>query len=250
MSSFYVYAYIDPENPGDFKYGSYTFSYEPYYIGKGSGRRMYNHFRDWDLKKSKNKLKVNKITKILRAGFNILDYIIVIEKNLCEEAAFRLEKEMVSLIGIRIKDEGPLTNMTYGGDGCAGPQQISNEKKLEVATNNLIFSIDICCNIIADYHSLEVSTSDLALKYGCSDDTIISIIKNKLFSLKNNEQFQTLYKKYGEASSQMIKERRFLVGAKKNMVCSDEQIGKIFEMFCDKHMKYIHTLILICIFLI
>ncbi len=36
---FYTYVYLDPRKPGKFVFGKYEFEYEPFYVGKGSGRR-------------------------------------------------------------------------------------------------------------------------------------------------------------------------------------------------------------------
>ena len=55
---FYVYVYLDPRKPGSFNYGKLEFDFEPIYIGKGHGERMYNHLKDSQLK-IKN-LKTNK----------------------------------------------------------------------------------------------------------------------------------------------------------------------------------------------
>lgn len=45
QNKFYVYVYLDPRKPGKYKYGEYEFDYEPFYVGKGTGRRIRNHFK-------------------------------------------------------------------------------------------------------------------------------------------------------------------------------------------------------------
>ena len=64
---FYIYAYLDPSKPGCFEYDDFCLLFEPFYIGKGSGNRIYNHMRKSEL--IKNTYKSNKINKILSKGF-------------------------------------------------------------------------------------------------------------------------------------------------------------------------------------
>ena len=47
---FYVYALLDPRKPGAYEYEDICFLYEPFYIGKGSKNRCYDHFRYSQLK--------------------------------------------------------------------------------------------------------------------------------------------------------------------------------------------------------
>jgi len=37
---FYVYVFLDPRKPGRFAYGDQEFTHEPFYVGKGSGKRL------------------------------------------------------------------------------------------------------------------------------------------------------------------------------------------------------------------
>lgn len=39
MKEFYVYIYFDPRKSGKYKYGKYTFGYEPFYVGRGGKTR-------------------------------------------------------------------------------------------------------------------------------------------------------------------------------------------------------------------
>ena len=66
---FYVYAYLDPRKPGIYTYGEYTFDYEPFYIGKGTGSRLYRHL--WESENNTtNNYKFRLIKKIIEETNN------------------------------------------------------------------------------------------------------------------------------------------------------------------------------------
>jgi hypothetical protein len=110
---FYIYVYLDPRKPGSFNYGKLEFDFEPIYVGKGHGERMYSHLKDSQLR-NKN-LKNNKINKILSEGYQPI--IQKIYDNLTEQDVYKLEEEIVNKIGRLQKNEGPLVNMMNGGKG-------------------------------------------------------------------------------------------------------------------------------------
>lgn len=109
----YVYAYCDPRKPGNFNYGEFHFDFEPFYIGKGKGKRAFQHLRC-----NEHSKKAYKIRKILRLGFNLQPIILI--QNLSDENACRKEIELIRLIGRNDIEKGPLLNLTDGGEGLAG----------------------------------------------------------------------------------------------------------------------------------
>jgi hypothetical protein len=109
MFDFYVYVYLDPRKPGKYIYGEYEFDYEPFYVGKGKGLRMYMHLSCND----RNKYKTNKIRSIFLNGLEPI--IIKYREELDENAAYNLEVLMIDIIGYN--KLGPLTNLTKGGLG-------------------------------------------------------------------------------------------------------------------------------------
>lgn len=122
--TFYVYHLIDPRTN------------DPFYVGKGSGDRVYDHLIEFDKWNSKgrprrlgnlNIYKLRKIAKILSAGLYPV-YFKVFEVD-DEQAALNMEKEEIARIGRR-----NLTNLTDGGDGILDltgdiGKKISNSKR-------------------------------------------------------------------------------------------------------------------------
>jgi len=120
---FYLYAYLDPRKRGEYVYGNYKFDYEPFYIGKGGGDlfRDKRHLESAYQNSDGNRLKVNKIKKIISLGYKLDDgFIIRFEIGLTEDESMKLESEMIHLIGRKDLNLGPLTNLTDGGEGSSG----------------------------------------------------------------------------------------------------------------------------------
>ena len=132
---FYVYAYLDPRKPGKYIYGEYEFDHEPFYIGKGKGKRLYRHLDGKGQSKDPNKYKVNKIQKILK-DFGKNPIIIKLEQNLFDKDAINIEKMYIKAIGRADINIGPLTNLTNGGDGMSG-KICSKETKEKLSKSHL-----------------------------------------------------------------------------------------------------------------
>ena len=111
---FYVYVYLDPRKPGDYNYGEYHFDYEPFYVGKGSKERAYDHLygNKW------NRYVASKIKKIQCICDNPI--IIKYQEQLLENESFNIEIKMIKTIGRQDLKRGPLCNQTDGGDGSSG----------------------------------------------------------------------------------------------------------------------------------
>jgi hypothetical protein len=122
MGEYYVYAYLDPEKVGLFEYGGFSFGYEPFYVGKGKGKRYLS-----GLTEVGNKMKKDKIEKIYSGGHEPLT--IKIKSRLNENEAFDLEILLIKEIGRITLENGPLTNITDGGIGAKGRKD--TEKELE-----------------------------------------------------------------------------------------------------------------------
>lgn len=121
----YIYIYLNPLKPGIYKYNgiNYIFNFEPFYIGKGSEKRIYDHLSINNLNNNKNKHKINTIKKILKVCSKNeykKHYIIKIEENLSEILVNEREKYYISKIGRKNLKIGPLVNLTDGGEGTSG----------------------------------------------------------------------------------------------------------------------------------
>ena len=90
--SFYVYALKDPR----------TSPAKPFYIGKGTALRIYEHVHKIDSSK-----KGKRIEEILASGNSVIETIIV--NNLTESESLRIEAELISAFGT-IDSGGILTN--------------------------------------------------------------------------------------------------------------------------------------------
>lgn len=113
-NNFYIYVYLNPLIKGEFIYDEYKFEYEPFYVGKGKNRRYKEHLYEQYLKKENTKNNI--IKEILSNNQNPI--IIKLHENLTELESFKLERLIIKKIGNIIYNNGPLTNLTVGGEGA------------------------------------------------------------------------------------------------------------------------------------
>ena len=128
----YVYIYLDSRKKGIFCYDDLTFDHEPFYVGKGVGDRLRYHLNE---KKIVNKFKTGKINKIKECGLQPI--ILIINENLSDDYAIEIEKNIIAKIGRY--PNGPLTNLTDGGDGTLGlirSDESINKQKNSISLND------------------------------------------------------------------------------------------------------------------
>lgn len=110
----YVYIYLNPLKEGDCTFGKFQFDYEPFYIGISKREsRINKHISD--AKRESKSIKDRTILKILESKKEPIRYKLYDKISLY--SAKRLEIYLIKLIGRRNLNEGPLSNLTNGGDG-------------------------------------------------------------------------------------------------------------------------------------
>lgn len=124
MEKFYTYCLIDPRDC------------QPFYVGKGKGRRMYDHWKHRNAKCCKNYRLKQKLKQLEQAGVRPV-YSVVLE-NVTDAEALSKEMELVACFGRLDIGTGILCNLTDGGEaGASGWSQDTRLRKsqLELAKN-------------------------------------------------------------------------------------------------------------------
>ena len=187
---FYTYAYLREDRT-------------PYYIGKGSGKRIYSK-KDRVVNLPKDKSR-----------------IIFLKQNIIEEVAFKHEIYMIAVFGRKDLGTGILHNRTAGGEGCSG-MICREDVKLKIKNSNL-----------GKTHTQESKKkmSELAKLRRHTEETKIKIGK----SSKNRKPM--LGKKMTEETKKRLKEinlgRKHSEESKKKM--SDAHKGRIYKPLTEEH---------------
>lgn len=176
MNEYYVYGYLDPRKPGKYKYYDYEFNHEPFYIGKGKNSRILRHLKN----NNRNKIKLNKIDKIRKEGFEPI--IVKIVKNLTNEESLKIEKILIEKIGRYIKGEGPLTNYTKGGETYLG---YKHKEDYLITLKKPVIKYDIHGNEIERYESVD----EAGIKNNAYPQTISQVCSGKIKIFKNKYIF-------------------------------------------------------------
>jgi len=138
---FYTYVYLDQRKLGYYSYneGRDIFNYEPIYVGKGVGNRMYDHW-NYVKRKCDNNKKLNKVTPFLSKLKSLYNkrhnpIIIKVLENVNEQEAFDEEIRLIWVIGRNDLNMGPLLNRTWGGEGVSGA--IWSDERRKVQSNRM-----------------------------------------------------------------------------------------------------------------
>lgn len=113
INNFYIYVYLDPRKPGEYKYQDILFNFEPIYIGKGKGNRDMYHLKYY----CDNEILSRKLNKI--KNLELEPIIMRISEGLAETTALTKETLLIENIGRLNLKTGPLCNLTNGGEGCS-----------------------------------------------------------------------------------------------------------------------------------
>jgi len=119
MNDFYVYALLDPREVSLWVYGNgkLCFAYKPFYIGKGRGRRCYEHVREALRRKGRVNRRQGLIRSLVSQGYE--PKIVKLHTRCSEKRAYELEAKYIRIIG-RFVEGGPLTNHSTGGGVDSG----------------------------------------------------------------------------------------------------------------------------------
>lgn len=122
MNIYYVYIYRHP------------ITYTPFYVGYGKNDRHLAHLNEAKLNPTPKRYeyKLNTIRKILRDGLEPV--IQIVDSNLSKEQACELEIFLISEIG-RLSENGPLTNITPGGNGGDTISKNPNKQQFLIRQN-------------------------------------------------------------------------------------------------------------------
>lgn len=108
-SDYYNYVYLDPEKPGNYKYilnsSIIEFDFEPFYVGKGTGKRYKQHKY---LSGNSGRFMKSKM-KSLRSK-QLIPKIVLLNINSPEFKVLEFETNLIKTIGRRDLGLGPLTN--------------------------------------------------------------------------------------------------------------------------------------------
>lgn len=147
----YVYIYLNQTKPGKWFYKNLTFDYEPFYVGVGINRRFRQHLQPKIL--SNNSIKSNIINKIIRLT-NEQPIHYKIFENLTPIEAYEIEKDIIKTFGrINLKN-GPLSNMTDGGESGTFNTVVTpnTRKKMSLkALNTKTYGNNGMSKIVAQY---------------------------------------------------------------------------------------------------
>lgn len=154
---YYIYIYFNPLIHGDFTYGKYCFKHEPFYIGMSKSKKRHKqHLYEVKSGITKNKLKTSIIKRILEHGTEPV--IKILYKNLTQGEASKKERELILLIGRKIKNNGPLSNILRGGQ-LINSNKISKSLKENKSINNdkqrAVLQYDLQGNFINEYKSVK-----------------------------------------------------------------------------------------------
>jgi hypothetical protein len=104
--------------------------YKPIYIGKGKKRRYLVGY-------GRTPIFINKINKIKKSGLEPI--VVKLYENLNEEQSFEFETKLINEIGRVDLGNGPLLNMTNGGEKSSGKIVLEKTKKLIAKKQRKIF---------------------------------------------------------------------------------------------------------------
>lgn len=166
---YYVYIYLDQRKPGMWSYEDKTFEFQPFYVGKGTGKREGLHTTPSMLKRKSFK---NSIIKSIIKEKNELPVHYRVYENITQEIAIDLEIKMIKHFGRLDLKTGILSNCTDGGDGA---NNLNKEKRIKPKKRKKVFQYNLSGDFIATWESPIVAEETLGIsRFGISESAIRS----------------------------------------------------------------------------
>ena len=232
MKKYYIYVYLDIMKPGNYIYNDLKFNFEPFYVGKGYGNRAYAHLAI----KGKNFLK-NKIIKHILDS-NLCPIIHKLYTGLTNEQALQLEIDTIKKIGRIQNFNGPLTNMTDGGEGhCGFIQNEETKKKRKISRDNSTFWTTVKSK------EFKNKMSDISKKRCENKEYVLKISQSKLGN-KNPMFGKKTSKKQVESVKKAHKDGKIKLsedGRKKIIESNKKKKGKKITKIRTDIKKYLLT---------
>ena len=158
---FYVYIYLDDRKPGRWEYNGLIFHFQPFYVGKGNGRRMLNHLEAASLRRISLKNRI--INKIINVTGEKPTFYKIYE-NLSENEAFDIEIDMIKHFGRIDLKSGILANATHGGPGTGkrekGEIPIGKSTIIQPSSKR-VDQYDLDGNFIQKFDSISLAAKSL-----------------------------------------------------------------------------------------
>lgn len=124
--NYYVYLYFDQSIPGNWRYKTHTFAFEPFYVGKGTRSRDTAHLLPSVL--GIKSAKSSRIKSIISKTGELPLHKRLFE-GLTQDEAIKIEIDIIRHFGRRDLKTGILCNHTDGGEGA---NNFSEETKRKI----------------------------------------------------------------------------------------------------------------------
>lgn len=165
----YTYIMLDPREQGVWTYKDWTFTYRPFYVGKGKKKRVYEHKSPSQRKRLNIK---NTFMDQIEKDLGIEPFYLKLYENISDEKSKEIEMDIISHFGRIDLKTGILANMTKGGEGVVG--RILGESELEKmrarkgpnSKSKRINQLDLDGNLIKTWDYLRLITDQLGFSGG------------------------------------------------------------------------------------